>query len=113
MNVGQSMAALQVMHEAMVSKRYRVFTESHETLMMRFLELCVDLRKGKLAKEALHAFKNLTLTVAISSLEVILLMIVFTSTLHRNIRMLPKTFLNCQKQKLLQLKSKQSVYWKV
>jgi len=39
--------------------------------MLRFVELCVNLRKGKLAKEGLYQFKNIAQNTNVSSIEVI------------------------------------------
>eukprot|EP00158_Paraphelidium_tribonemae_P006905 Partr_v1_DN28028_c3_g1_i1_m57737 putative Component of the eukaryotic translation initiation factor 3 (eIF-3) complex, which is involved in protein synthesis and, together with other initiation factors, stimulates binding of mRNA and methionyl-tRNAi to the 40S ribosome (By similarity) len=68
-NVDQSFSALQHLHEAMTSKKYRTYTDAHETLMIRLIDLCVELRKGKHAREALHAFKNLCQNVNVRALE--------------------------------------------
>ena len=38
--------------------------------MLRFVELCVNLRKGKMAKEGLYQFKNIAQNTNVSSIEV-------------------------------------------
>jgi hypothetical protein len=38
--------------------------------MLRFVELCVSLRKGKMAKEGLYQFKNIAQNTNVSSIEV-------------------------------------------
>jgi len=38
--------------------------------MLRFVELCVNLRKGKMAKEGLYQFKNIAQNTNIASIEV-------------------------------------------
>jgi hypothetical protein len=43
--VGQPLSALQNLHEMMVNKRYRQFTDAHEALMLKLIELAVELRK--------------------------------------------------------------------
>ena len=68
-NAGQSQTALLYLHESMVSKKYRTFSEAHEHLMLRLMELCVEQRKGKQARESLHAFKNLAQNISIQALE--------------------------------------------
>lgn len=58
-NVGQASAALQALHEFTFSRRFKQGpAASLETLMQRFMELCVDQRRGRAAKEALLQFKN-------------------------------------------------------
>jgi hypothetical protein len=38
--------------------------------MLRFVELCVNLRKGKMAKEGLYQFKNIAQNTNVASIEV-------------------------------------------
>lgn len=58
-NVGQASAALQALHEFTFSRRFKQGPSSSlEPLMERFMELCVDQRRGRAAKEALMQFKN-------------------------------------------------------
>jgi translation initiation factor 3 subunit A len=40
--------------------------------MLRFVELCVNLRKGKMAKEGLYQFKNIAQNTNVPSIEVCL-----------------------------------------
>ena len=58
-NVGQAPAALQELHEFTYSRRFKQGPASSlEPLMERFLDLCVDQRRGRAAKDALVQFKN-------------------------------------------------------
>lgn len=58
-NVGQAPAALQALHEFTFSRRFKQGpTSSLEPLLERFLELCVEQRRGRAAKEALLQYKN-------------------------------------------------------
>ncbi|KAJ4495400.1 hypothetical protein C8R41DRAFT_762611, partial [Lentinula lateritia] len=53
-SVGQTHAALQSLSETFSSKRFRrsVFQRSvFEPILIRFMELCVELRKGRTVKE--------------------------------------------------------------
>jgi len=69
--VGQNMAALQSLHEIITSKRSKSASlQSLEPIMLRFVELCVNLRKGKMAKEGLYQFKNIAQNTNVSSIEV-------------------------------------------
>ncbi|KAG0269874.1 eukaryotic translation initiation factor 3 subunit A [Actinomortierella ambigua] len=70
--VGQHAAALQALHDVIVSKRSRsVALTSLEPIMLKFVELCVDLRKGKIAKEGLHQYKNISQNTSIATIEFI------------------------------------------
>ena len=69
--VGQNLAALQSLHEIITSKRSKSASlQSLEPIMVRFVELCVNLRKGKMAKEGLYQFKNIAQNTNVSSIEV-------------------------------------------
>jgi translation initiation factor 3 subunit A len=69
--VGQNLAALQSLHEVITSKRSKSASlQSLEPIMLRLVELCVNLRKGKLAKEGLYQFKNIAQNTNVLSIEV-------------------------------------------
>ncbi|XP_010221609.1 PREDICTED: eukaryotic translation initiation factor 3 subunit A-like, partial [Tinamus guttatus] len=53
----------------MKSKKHRTWQKIHEPIMLKYLELCVDLRKSHLAKEGLYQYKNICQQVNIKSLE--------------------------------------------
>ncbi|CAG7850883.1 Eukaryotic translation initiation factor 3 subunit A {ECO:0000255/HAMAP-Rule:MF_03000} Short=eIF3a {ECO:0000255/HAMAP-Rule:MF_03000}; AltName: Full=Eukaryotic translation initiation factor 3 110 kDa subunit homolog {ECO:0000255/HAMAP-Rule:MF_03000}; Short=eIF3 p110 {ECO:0000255/HAMAP-Rule:MF_03000}; AltName: Full=Translation initiation factor eIF3, p110 subunit homolog {ECO:0000255/HAMAP-Rule:MF_03000} [Serendipita indica DSM 11827] len=69
-SVGQTPAALQSLTEMFNSKRFRSTpVASLEPIMMRFIELCVELRKGRTAKEGLMQYKNITQNTSVQSIE--------------------------------------------
>ncbi|PLB45094.1 eukaryotic translation initiation factor 3 subunit EifCa [Aspergillus steynii IBT 23096] len=71
--VGQSPAALNVLHEHVTSKRTRSSPiSSLEPVMLLFVELCVDLRKGKAAKDGLYQYKNIAQNTNVGTIEVVL-----------------------------------------
>ncbi|KAK9368946.1 hypothetical protein V1509DRAFT_621995 [Lipomyces kononenkoae] len=71
--VEQSADALNLLHEIITSKRTRnTPITSLEPIMLRFVELCVQLRKGKLAKEGLYTYKNVAQNTSVGSIEVVL-----------------------------------------
>ncbi|KKY18813.1 putative eukaryotic translation initiation factor 3 subunit [Phaeomoniella chlamydospora] len=71
--VGQSSAALTVLHEHVTSKRSRNSPiASLEPVMLLFVELCVDLRKGKSAKDGLYQYKNIAQNTNVGTIELVL-----------------------------------------
>lgn len=71
--VGQSAAALQSLHELILSRCSRnTAVSSLKPIMLRFVALCVDLRKGKMAKEALYQYKNIAQNTSVGTVEIVL-----------------------------------------
>ncbi|KAF9581093.1 eukaryotic translation initiation factor 3 subunit A [Lunasporangiospora selenospora] len=71
--VGQNAAALEALHDVIVSKRSRsVALSSLEPIVLKFVELCVNLRKGKIAKEGLHQYKNISQNTSIATIELVI-----------------------------------------
>ena len=69
--VGQQQAALSILHEHVTSKRTRNSTiASLEPVVLLFVELCVDLRKGKAAKDGLYNYKNTSQNTNVATIEV-------------------------------------------
>lgn len=68
-NVGKKGAALELLHDVLSSKRHKTWTKVSEQIMLLFLRLCVDMRRGKTAKDGLHQYKNICQQVGIGSLE--------------------------------------------
>jgi len=71
-SVGQTHAALQSLTEMFLSKRFRSTSlASLEPIMLRFVELCVEMRKGRVAKEGLMQYKNIAQNSSVASIEVV------------------------------------------
>ncbi|CAF0947652.1 unnamed protein product [Adineta ricciae] len=68
-DVGKKQRALETLFEVITSRRHRTWTKTHEPLMEKFLELCVELKKSQLAKDGLHQYKTISQTVSVKSLE--------------------------------------------
>jgi translation initiation factor 3 subunit A len=65
------MAALSSISEVFSSKRFRSTPLSVlEPIMVKFLELSVDLRKGRTAKDGLILYKNVAQNTSVASVEV-------------------------------------------
>ncbi|KAF1991989.1 hypothetical protein K402DRAFT_345558 [Aulographum hederae CBS 113979] len=72
LGVGQAQTALSVLHDHVVSKRSRNNAISAlEPVMLLFVELCVDLRRGKLAKDGLYQYKNTAQNTNIATIELV------------------------------------------
>lgn len=69
--MGQVSAALTVLHEQVTSKRSRNSPiAALEPVMLLFVELCVDLKKGKAAKDGLYQYKNIAQNTNVGTIEV-------------------------------------------
>jgi translation initiation factor 3 subunit A len=72
--VNQKQSALTILHEHVTSKRTRNSTiASLEPVVLLFVELCVELRKGKAAKDGLYNYKNTSQNTNVATIEVHLL----------------------------------------
>ena len=70
--VSQNSSALSLLHEIIISKRARSTPlATLEPIVVKFLELCVLLARGKMAREGLFAYKNIAQNTNIASIEVI------------------------------------------
>ncbi|KAJ3131240.1 eukaryotic translation initiation factor 3 subunit A [Physocladia obscura] len=73
MAVNQSETALDLLHEVIMSKRSRsTAITTLEPVVLRFIELSVFLRKGKMAKEVLHQYKNISQNVSVAAIELVI-----------------------------------------
>ncbi|KAL8151958.1 hypothetical protein V2J09_021766 [Rumex salicifolius] len=68
-NVGQKEAALQALLDIITSRRHRAWQKPLERIMFKFMELCVDMRRGRSAKDALIQYRIVCQQVNVSSLE--------------------------------------------
>jgi translation initiation factor 3 subunit A len=69
--VNQANNALTLLYDVIVSKRSRTTPlPSLEPIVEKFVELCVQLRKGKLAKDALVHYKNIAQNTSVATIEV-------------------------------------------
>ncbi|GAP91124.1 putative translation initiation factor 3 subunit A [Rosellinia necatrix] len=71
--VNQTPAALTLLHDHITSKRSRnVPIASLEPVMLLLVELSVEQKKGKLAKDALYSYKNIAQNTNIATIELVL-----------------------------------------
>lgn len=78
--VGQSHAALQALHDVITSKRHRTWAKILETVMFKYVDLCVELKKGRYAKDGLIHYRNVCQQVNVASLEEVIKYFVETAT---------------------------------
>ncbi|PCH34580.1 hypothetical protein WOLCODRAFT_139453 [Wolfiporia cocos MD-104 SS10] len=72
-SVGQTHAALQSLTEMFSTKKFRSTPlASLEPIVLRFIELCVDMRRGRTAKEGLMQYKNIAQNSSVASIEVVI-----------------------------------------
>ncbi|KAI0128621.1 eukaryotic translation initiation factor 3 subunit A [Xylariales sp. AK1849] len=71
--VNQAPAALTLLHDHITSKRSRnVPIQSLEPVMLLLVELSVEQKKGKLAKDALYSYKNIAQNTNVGTIELVL-----------------------------------------
>lgn len=71
LGVGQAPAALNILHDHITSKRSRnVPVTSLEPVVLLLVELAVEQKKGKIAKDALYQYKNISQNTNIATIEV-------------------------------------------
>jgi translation initiation factor 3 subunit A len=59
----------QILHDSIKQRRPRVaWEQNHEKIMLKHVELCVDLAKPQLAKDALWQYRNMTQQVKFSKM---------------------------------------------
>lgn len=62
-------SALEMLHEALVAKKNRTWQPAHEELMVAYLDICIELQLGRIAKDGLHQYRNLSIQLNPASLE--------------------------------------------
>jgi translation initiation factor 3 subunit A len=71
--VGQPQAALQALYDVFTSRKFKSTQLSTlEPIMLKFVELCVDLRRGRTAKEGLLQYKNVSQNQNPASIELVI-----------------------------------------
>ncbi|KAB1202174.1 Eukaryotic translation initiation factor 3 subunit A [Morella rubra] len=68
-NVGQKQDALQALHDIITSRRSRSWQKTLEKIMFKYVELCVELRSGRFAKDGLIQYRIACQQVNVTSLE--------------------------------------------
>eukprot|EP00891_Asterochloris_glomerata_P003711 jgi/Astpho2/3711/Aster-04897 len=80
LQVGQKNAALQTLHDVITSKRYRTWQKVLEQIMFKYVDLCIELKKGRHAKDGLIHYRNICQQVNVQSLEEVIKYYLKTTT---------------------------------
>uniref|UniRef100_A0A914XEM4 Eukaryotic translation initiation factor 3 subunit A n=1 Tax=Plectus sambesii TaxID=2011161 RepID=A0A914XEM4_9BILA len=72
LSVGKMEDAVETLHDTIKARRHKTWTKTHESIMLKHVELCVLLRRPHMAKDALFQYKTLTQQVAVKSLETVI-----------------------------------------
>ncbi|CAM9552367.1 unnamed protein product, partial [Phaeothamnion confervicola] len=70
--IGNKSAALELLHNVFTTRRNKTWQKAHETIMLKYLDLCVELQQHRQAKDGLHQYRNMCQQQAPQSLEVII-----------------------------------------
>ncbi|TDH68445.1 hypothetical protein CCR75_005383 [Bremia lactucae] len=65
-------SALEILHDALIAKKNRTWQPTHEELMILYLDICLELQMGRVAKDGLHQYRNLCIQQNSTSLETII-----------------------------------------
>ncbi|RLN96376.1 hypothetical protein BBJ28_00025139, partial [Nothophytophthora sp. Chile5] len=65
-------SALEILHDALIAKKNRTWQPTHEVLMLLYLDICLDLQLGRVAKDGLHQYRNLSIQHNPASLETVI-----------------------------------------
>ena len=68
------------MQDIITSKRHRTWHKVLEQIMTRYIDLCVELKKGREAKDGLIHYRNVCQHVNVSSLEEVIKYFLKTAT---------------------------------
>jgi translation initiation factor 3 subunit A len=69
--LGYKAKALDALHSVITSRKHKNnWTKATEKVMLKFIDLCVELKKGHIAKDGLHQYRNVTQQVP-QSLEIV------------------------------------------
>jgi translation initiation factor 3 subunit A len=68
-DVGKKVEALEILCDVLRSRKHRTWQKYHDDIMLKYLELCVDLRKSYVAKEGIYQYKIICQQTQIKSFE--------------------------------------------
>ncbi|XP_054167038.1 eukaryotic translation initiation factor 3 subunit A-like [Oppia nitens] len=68
-DVGKKPRALEILCDVLRSRKHRTWQKEHPDIMMKYLELCVELKKSYVAKEGIYQYKIICQQTYIQSFE--------------------------------------------
>ncbi|KAJ8602005.1 hypothetical protein CTAYLR_002755 [Chrysophaeum taylorii] len=71
-NIGNKKAALQVLHDVLTAKKSRTWQKVFEQIMIKYIDICVELQMHRHAKDGLHQYRNISQQQAPNSLEIVI-----------------------------------------
>jgi len=71
-NIGSKKVALELLHSVLTLRRYKTWQKVYETMMLKYMDLCVDLQENRFAKDGLHQYRNMSQQQAPGSLELVI-----------------------------------------
>lgn len=76
-------SALEILHDALIAKKNRTWQPTHEELMILYIDICLELQLGRIAKDGLHQYRNLSIQHNPASLETVI--VYFVNTAERKL----------------------------
>ena len=70
--IGNEKGALQVLHDVLTAKKSRTWVKVLESIMLKYIDIAVDLKLHRHAKDGLHQYRNISQQQAPQSLEAII-----------------------------------------
>ncbi|KAI1305932.1 Eukaryotic translation initiation factor 3 subunit A [Halotydeus destructor] len=68
-DVDKKLEALEILCDVLRSRKHRIWQKTHHDIMVKYLELCVELRKSYVAKEGIYQYKIICQQTQIKSFE--------------------------------------------
>lgn len=68
--IGDQEGALKLLHDVLSQRKVRTWQKTYEAIMIRYLDLCIELKDHNRSKDGLHQYRNLSQNQAPGSLEV-------------------------------------------
>jgi translation initiation factor 3 subunit A len=70
--IGDKQGALNLLHDVLSQRKVRTWQKTYESIMIRYLDLCIELKDHNRSKDGLHQYRNLSQAQAPGSLEVVI-----------------------------------------
>lgn len=71
-NIGNKAGALNLLHDVLSQRRIKTWQKSYESIMLKYIDLCIELLDHARGKDGLHQYRNMCQAQAPGSLEVVI-----------------------------------------